>query len=972
MALNWLLGDFANGNIIRTTPLPVSETSGLINIDIHGEDGADIDVSRANLTQAEQDNWQTTFRELTRFCVLEDDTKAWNDPKAILFAGFINKKSDAIADGVISLQLAGLNEYTKSRIAADVWVSPVTDPNAGMGFGGSTWDNVIRNTIAKCFSTDGIPAGKPTPPQVLGTPHGGTDQTYMKNILWNDVKTYHEVLREISEVDSGDGLEWRFVPRWRDLNKNSIVWDVKVGTATVPHIGEDTTVTISLAENENKFSEYETRLDSNDLYSKLYIQSKFGDATAGTGADFDQASVEATTFPILVERFFNPGVELTDAQRQAQLSSRLNYAAKAKFEAGFTVEEQTDPFLWLNRLGNKLQVNGVNGTISGGHNATVRIVGVSFNPGNGSIRVDVQQLGATYPRLPKSEIGDMLPGDGTGNSKPLPKPVSGGTTTTTEPAPAPAPTDPYAGVDGVLTPGDLWGDIGHNPWETDPKAGIAPSIAFQNFKETSKEITTFDGDFPIHPFSMFHDTGNRIYGLDHIEQGFGTKITAGTPTHYNGGIDTATGLPLSPLKPFYIKKTHMANGVMGDVTTVGQVDVAQLQKMLSVWSPAGTDYSTSQWFERGIGASNWVAGGRFYFCLSDLWMHKDGDAKPVSTYDSSIANLHPGTTKWHTNGLMSLISAPLDSKTGVINGPWDEGIKNEDTYIFPSTPLISRYGRKIVFSGGFPHIGGLFVNGMRDGKKLYDFYKHLETGTLPTPHPFWRTGLNPIIPLGVWSFSWEKGIELPLTGVRDFDLNGSPHRYPHVYSAWEGTYGNSLNYSSFNFNGNMYHCRPTNDYPFFIRRIKMGHDGKPVGTSKFTDVIAEPTEVYGKFFGFPVIIKGNLFVECYQTSGTTDYFITKDIASDTMGVTNFTPKNSPWNEFAYKFTVTNPSSSFIMESNRFYNNRWGNSYSNVSVNTFWGSRNFVYGNTVYTFKLDNNAAGVRNTLWCRSMEAYTP
>lgn len=678
MALSWKLLNYQTGMVIRSEGLPVSDESAEVSLDIHGEDSAEIDIIRDQLTAAENNSWKNTFALLLKGVALDDDSKPWNDPTAISFSGFINKLNDDISPQKIKAQITGLTEYTKGRIVADTW-SPVSDPTTTVDFTGSTDAELMASAFIKCFSAVGIPAGKPKPYGILGkiqTPDGTlivpSGTTLKKSVKVTDAMTYHDLLTSVSEA--GGGLEWRVVTRWIDSTRQQVVCDIIIGTAVTPHINENVSLNLDLAENEAKFSSYHGTFDSNELYSKLYIQSVAGDETAKNGADFTVASVDDTEFPVLFERFFNPGVALTSAELNAQLSARLSFAAKPKYETGFTVEEKSDPSEWIAHLGKKLILTGVANTPSAGHDATVRIVGISFTPDKGTVKAELMQLGPTYPRLPKDRL-QGLTGAYSGNSMPVPS-TGGGVT------PTPVPTIPGGfGVDGVMPNTSLWGDQGRNPWDIMPKQWA--NAEFTDYKDISYEIATFNGRSPIAAETMVQDEGNRIYGLDHRDQGFGSVFSSSAVQNWGGGIDADTGEPLIGFYPYYIKKTYMVDGTLGEVKEVGQITVAKLRTMISGWNDNAFGKDNAN-YERGIGASNWVVGGRYYFCLGDIWRRR-GDSSSSWTSD---------TTQSLTR--VKIISIGIDGATGELVGDWRDEL-TPTNYCFPGSQSMARYGTNVIF-----------------------------------------------------------------------------------------------------------------------------------------------------------------------------------------------------------------------------------------------------------------------------------
>lgn len=709
MAIAWKLGKFIDGSITREDALPVKDAGSSISVDINGEDTTELAIAKSGLTSYEANNWQEVFQPITTILIAVDTEKEWDDPFVVPFVGFVNKITDQIQDGIINVQLTSLSEYTKARIVADSWANVVTDPTTEITFSGDTWTSVIIDIVTSCFSQEGIPAGKPKPPTVIGNMPAYTDGAIKKSVRVADAKTYYDVLQEVKNDNSGTGLEYRFKPRFRNAGMTDIAWDLIVGTSENPHIGEDITIELELADNDAKFSKFSATIDSNSVFSKMYIQSKAGDEETKEGADFTQASVDSTKFPILVERFFNPGVELTDAEIQAQLTSRLKYSIENSFETSFTLEEKNDISQWLGRLGSIITVTGVDDTISAGHSAEVRCVGLTFTPGTGTISVDVMQIQPSYPRLPKDRVKDLLNGGNQGNSSPI-APIgggSGGGGTPSIPSVPSIPKPPSGGTEGIWTPDQKWGDIGHNPWDTFPPP-VAQTLGFDEYMEQEQVFSQWEGKFPIHPFTVCSGTGNRLYGLDsfskiymtdHDQEGNeldypDTKKLNGV--HFardiDGELDLSTGKPINGIEDVYIKKTYMAEGEFGEIVTAGMIPKDVIEKSLSEWTDSKKLNDTA--FIREISITNFIVDDTFYVVIGTT-------VDVVEKYRQDMSNyVFRGShrTRWHS-GKAKIFSSQIDTNTGMVSsswkdlGKWDDGING-----FPLTPYISRTDKQLYFT----------------------------------------------------------------------------------------------------------------------------------------------------------------------------------------------------------------------------------------------------------------------------------
>lgn len=944
MAFKWHLGETLTGNITRSEPLPAVFGKGEVALDIHGEDYSNVQIAKNRLTAYERENFVETFAEIQKFCVLENDALTWDDPGAVLFAGWINKLKPQLRPGIIELQLAGFSEHAKARLVGETW-NKITDPSYTILFTGSNWANIVRSMLIRLFSNEGIPAGKPQNPNIIGTiqAEDPTAGSVEKKISPLDAITYFDAIETIGNDDAGNGLEWRLVPRWESAAKNRIVCDIIIGTMAAPHINENITINLELSENSAKFSSWDTTIDSNELYSKLYIQSKTASGDATTGADFSTASVSSDDFPILIERFFNPGVELTDEQMQAQLDARIAFAAKSKYTVSFTVEEQLDPSEWRQNIGKTIVFTGVNGTISEGHSATVRVVGIKFVPGKGTVKIDVMQVGPTYPRLPSiSNLGQKP----SYNGSPISAPATGGGITPPPPAPAPV-IPPYAGVDGIFKPSDLFGDTSHNPWDTFPPKTL-PTLAFKNRIDSEVITEVFDGRYPIHPYSICTGSGNRLYGLDRISFNWESQFNyQGTETHQaDGPVDRNTGMPVNGFSDVFIKKTYMAEGKLGPIVTVGKIPSTLIRTALASW--ATDDYGTQDiFYSRSIGITNFIVGDRFYIVVGNK---------------NIIATLNNATI--YSNAEAKIYSAPVDIETGIVSDDWKaEGIWDNGLHSFPLTPWISKSGNVVLFTDLVNFVKTLFKDGLWGGMNPNDYYnKELEENSVTVSDrraPFGYMDINrssgspeTLTYNGGYIQSFASiPVDLANENIRTLrpwsnpGANAKPGFKAYSYTGKGVAYGKHLYLNDTQSAG----------------RIKMISNGGIEQAETWQDIpnIGQSMPVF--------VIGGNL-VSCYIGS-SAQIIVYADISKDTPG--------------AYK-TIDDPQQTsffFTAQANNLYAAcmQYGGTFplaEESQTNSYqqayeFASKVFVYDNRIYNFQLQLNN-GVRNKLAVRSMEAYDP
>lgn len=682
MALEYILGNFKTGEVIARN-LPV--TSGTDKVDRNINGGTlEIEVSKSKLTSEQRNNWKTYFKPFARYIALDDKSKAWDDPNAILFAGFINKRVAPVGKGFIRLQTAEMNEYIAARLLINAWDGVVTDPNKKFTFTGASWGGVMAEIVKKAFSAEGIPAGAPKPPAIVGSIAYDAGTTVSKDVTFTDAMSVRDALEDIRDNDSPNGVEWRWVARWTSASRDVMEVNFITGTATNPHINQNIVKTIELSPDEaEKMSSFSESIDSRDIYNTIYIQSKAGDSEAGTGADLQvQFSTDDPDLP-LVEKFFNAGVELTQDEINAHAIARLQTGLIGSLDVSLQIEEAWDRSEWVDNIGKKIVFTGVPDSISADHSVAVRCVGVVFSAQKDTIEVSLMQLQNNYPVLPKDKKPFGNKNDY--NSAPLSRGLAPYT------PPALPPIGVGGGVDGMLSPLDLWGSEGHKPW--DIKKPALNNITFANFLEKEYTYTDFEGKYPIDPMSAFLDGGNRIYGLDHINQAAATNFTTTAPTHYLGGVNKDSGLPNYGWDAFYVKKTFVVDGELGPVENIDVISSSMIQSMLAEYEDQ--PYSNGGYYRTSVTASNWTAAGRYYFCLLHHYDHSD---KTDFTSNKEKYN----TAKYIANSRISIISKAISDDNGGLVGDWRTEDKNllPDFY-FPLNKSMAKLGKDMLFTNGF-------------------------------------------------------------------------------------------------------------------------------------------------------------------------------------------------------------------------------------------------------------------------------
>lgn len=401
--IKWIYGNFANGAITEVSELPVVKNSDRPTIDVNATDAVTLNVSKSDLSGT----WSSTLKQLDTLVALVDTSATWST--AVLWAGFITK-TDASPKEVITIQAAGLREYLANVAVTSVFDASSSNPEDGLTFEATNWEGVMASVITKAFSTSGIPALAPKPPQILGTVPAFSGTTVSIKFLNSDFYTYAEALDEIKDSNS-NGIEYRFVPRWENSGKARIVFDVILGTTAVPHINENLSESIVLADNSWKPLLWKESRAISQMASRIVGQSKAGEDTSG--ADFT-TKTSTTQTSILIDQFFNPGVELDGTQMSDQLTARLSYAQSpartAAFERAYDEGELQSV---LSILGKMATFSGTGQTSDFG--LEMRVVGIDFSASERKVAITLMQKAARYPKLPK---GSWNPGT-VPNTKPI-------------------------------------------------------------------------------------------------------------------------------------------------------------------------------------------------------------------------------------------------------------------------------------------------------------------------------------------------------------------------------------------------------------------------------------------------------------------------------------------------------------------------------------------------------------------------
>lgn len=397
MAYKWIIGDFATGNISENNELPVVlNKSDKITTDVNADETATITVSMNDLPS----DWRTYLSPVNKMVAYIDTDAVWSS--AVVWAGFINKVSASVND-TVKIQAVGLKEYMKVRSTNNIFASTNTNPKATVDFNGSNYQSLMGRIIQSCFSTTGISTSHPRPPQVLisvaTSTASGTGATY--SVPVNDAEFYANILDTLRDDLSDAGQEYWFVPQWRSSSKTQIGWVAYVGSTSIPHRQENTTLTVNLGDGNNntyKPTAFGQTASSDNMVSRIIGISKEGDDK--NPSDLTTKTTRTYT-NILIDEFWNPGVELTNSQLNTQLSERLSYNSQTFKESNFTTVFDDKSYIKTHSLNiGKMATFTSSGNVQN-FGLTMRVVGVSVSFGGNTAEIELAPKAARYPRLPK-------------------------------------------------------------------------------------------------------------------------------------------------------------------------------------------------------------------------------------------------------------------------------------------------------------------------------------------------------------------------------------------------------------------------------------------------------------------------------------------------------------------------------------------------------------------------------------------
>jgi len=454
--------------------LPTTQDSFTIAID--GSDNANVNIDMRQLDYSNGTvgtKWTTVLQPWAKSIALVDfdntqNTDQFNGlPFQVVFAGVINKASVVYKD-IIQIQAVGLKQYLNTVIIPDLSSysnnTINSNPNAGITYGpDSSWQYVIADIFDDSYNKSN--AG--TIPKLLGH-YQGSDRTTSEGRSGLQVKNLNSSLVSIAAVAdsvrdtySEWGVEWCPVPKavdahnigyWIYIGENinggwsRIRRNLQNGASHKQQDYSNSTYALTSSYdawlNDPNFGllNLETDISGDNYATVLLGQSKSGDTSAGTGADFTyQTDTSGALGNIYLTKTYNPGQEIDESALQSNMSQRLNFykndnSKTISITTTFADKSGSGIFGWVSHLGMvwNFDLNGVDDTyqlsiITDG--TLYRLVSLTGSSNSKTFQqqwLPLTPFFAQIPPRPNSPIGSSVENQGntSGNNGGLTPPIS--------------------------------------------------------------------------------------------------------------------------------------------------------------------------------------------------------------------------------------------------------------------------------------------------------------------------------------------------------------------------------------------------------------------------------------------------------------------------------------------------------------------------------------------------------------------
>lgn len=406
MATNrrWVLYNTLTKNLIMdgSSPLSIPYSEHQVKIDINNGDDAVVTVPAYSLSDDYRLNAPERFKAWSRGIALIDDTKVWNDPGKVIWAGPIVKHSYSTKSEEINLTAFSFGEHFKKQPIIPIW-STVTDQTAHEVIESGSWGGVMTKLIQRSTSATGADAGwQPIGTAQMGTFPSTAGTGFSVDIKTTQQRTVYSVMEDIRDEISANGNEFRFIPRFSSNAMTAIVFDMVVGTESEPHINlqQSNPVEVPLSETDDSstgwgVSNYELESDHTMTYNKIVIN---GSTDPATGNLQQANNLSDMSVPSMTE-VFDAGTTLDSTQMTKQLNSRMKNSLIASKAPRLEITNDKN-FDFLGYLGQTLNITP--GVTSAGWGAIVRAVGLTITGSDDEMVVDVDcmRIQDRYPKLP--------------------------------------------------------------------------------------------------------------------------------------------------------------------------------------------------------------------------------------------------------------------------------------------------------------------------------------------------------------------------------------------------------------------------------------------------------------------------------------------------------------------------------------------------------------------------------------------
>lgn len=387
--LKWIYGPNAwrDGVIDVNNTLPVIRGKDTFMRDIHSEEEITLSISKRDLPDPA--NWKQEIKVGQTLVALVDDENP--DYPTVLMAGVVTKASGRVGE-TIEIRVGGMLEYLAGRVISTVYTGNVENPTVTVDFKSNTYQGAILKVIQHAFIQQG---GSKTPPTYVTFPYIPDGELGI-TVNNSEFMRYSDAIDELKEA--GTGNEVSFIWGWANVGQLQL--QVEVEPDYQPQRNSNQTLPMVIDNEQYRVSSFSENQSIAGYANRIIAQSKSGDEEAQNGSDF-QVRISNDNIPeALWDQTFNPGVELTQAQMNEQLNSRLGFIKTPQGTS--EIEVAGDMLEWLSNLGKHLDISGGEHIDSAGYGGQVRIVSVSITPSNKKVKISIMPLSAKYPKLPKA------------------------------------------------------------------------------------------------------------------------------------------------------------------------------------------------------------------------------------------------------------------------------------------------------------------------------------------------------------------------------------------------------------------------------------------------------------------------------------------------------------------------------------------------------------------------------------------